>query len=677
MEGIAARKKRMEDDQLQMFVGKVGSGGTLTLNQAKQLMIQVAATSSNTTNILHDANNNSDDELSDVSLSGYSRSTNSLPSTSASQSTLDPHLRMERDLETKDHIIGKLREERAAYEKYSKELEAERSELHQENKALSSKMHIVDNCLFNIEQLERENDALQAKMEALSRDLAEERQCRKKTVHEKKLMEMSFSTDLLQMTKELEQGSKQAMDRVRLVFNTDTPGKPDQTQSDPKDNSNWSMKLLKVQRLNIQYTKKKSMYLLENGRMRRTLDDRVGDDGRLEIRQLDHFQDVINQFEKVYSECWRKHELVKLIHPKMLEEIMSLQRSIIVDNGLNISGRLITSSSNDELLNGFVGGGQHIWDEEVEDVNIERFKQMLDQLASDGQQTQVDQSDMNDQYQFGLWRELFARGTHMVGQCMATLKDMQTESLQQLPTHCDVNDPLEIRLEALLDIIEPYLADHDDGDDHIGEDNDELLQETIDELSNDLVSSTQAMHDRMIKATEYHNSAQNVIDEVSDFLDTISKEQDKIEKFKNDVATQGETKTIQYHALQKMVSRLLSLKSGAQLLVRLRELQSTPFNYIATNEDDDHLDVMVASVIRSLGSSTPSESEATTTTSWLMPTNFKRISEGQYQFGTITINTTILSGKLVVRVGGGFITFQEYLVKHGRAQCIKLLQSSR
>ena len=39
----------------------------------------------------------------------------------------------------------------------------------------------------------------------------------------------------------------------------------------------------------------------------------------------------------------------------------------------------------------------------------------------------------------------------------------------------------------------------------------------------------------------------------------------------------------------------------------------------------------------------------------------KKIAEGYYLFGTRKIYAKIMNGKLVVRVGGGYMSFQEFL----------------
>lgn len=45
---------------------------------------------------------------------------------------------------------------------------------------------------------------------------------------------------------------------------------------------------------------------------------------------------------------------------------------------------------------------------------------------------------------------------------------------------------------------------------------------------------------------------------------------------------------------------------------------------------------------------------------------FYRISEGVYMFGTKRITAKIMNGKLVVRVGGGYMLIEEFLQTYGQ-----------
>ena len=55
----------------------------------------------------------------------------------------------------------------------------------------------------------------------------------------------------------------------------------------------------------------------------------------------------------------------------------------------------------------------------------------------------------------------------------------------------------------------------------------------------------------------------------------------------------------------------------------------------------------------------------------LLPPNFKRITHGQYRFGTRKIYISLQNNQPVVRVGGGYMIFTSFVKKYGRSECIK------
>ena len=46
--------------------------------------------------------------------------------------------------------------------------------------------------------------------------------------------------------------------------------------------------------------------------------------------------------------------------------------------------------------------------------------------------------------------------------------------------------------------------------------------------------------------------------------------------------------------------------------------------------------------------------------------------EGSYKFGTKNLKLVILNDLLMVRIGGGFETFEQYFTKHFRLECFRL-----
>jgi hypothetical protein len=57
-----------------------------------------------------------------------------------------------------------------------------------------------------------------------------------------------------------------------------------------------------------------------------------------------------------------------------------------------------------------------------------------------------------------------------------------------------------------------------------------------------------------------------------------------------------------------------------------------------------------------------------------IPPNFKRLDEGNYQFGTKKIRAQILHAGLVVRVGGGFMSFAQFVEKYGKSEFTKIIK---
>jgi len=47
------------------------------------------------------------------------------------------------------------------------------------------------------------------------------------------------------------------------------------------------------------------------------------------------------------------------------------------------------------------------------------------------------------------------------------------------------------------------------------------------------------------------------------------------------------------------------------------------------------------------------------------PVPVKRIGDGYYIFGTKKIYAKIMNGKLVIRVGGGFMVIEEFIAAYG------------
>jgi len=54
----------------------------------------------------------------------------------------------------------------------------------------------------------------------------------------------------------------------------------------------------------------------------------------------------------------------------------------------------------------------------------------------------------------------------------------------------------------------------------------------------------------------------------------------------------------------------------------------------------------------------------------------KRLGPGKYLFGTRNIMCKIINGKLVVRVGGGYMSADEFIEQYGRIELLKAMKQS-
>ena len=50
----------------------------------------------------------------------------------------------------------------------------------------------------------------------------------------------------------------------------------------------------------------------------------------------------------------------------------------------------------------------------------------------------------------------------------------------------------------------------------------------------------------------------------------------------------------------------------------------------------------------------------------------KRLGPGSYMFGTKKILAKIINGKLVIRVGGGYMSAEEFIETYGRIEMMKM-----
>ena len=52
-----------------------------------------------------------------------------------------------------------------------------------------------------------------------------------------------------------------------------------------------------------------------------------------------------------------------------------------------------------------------------------------------------------------------------------------------------------------------------------------------------------------------------------------------------------------------------------------------------------------------------------------------RLEQGKYMFGSKKIMAKIINNKLVIRVGGGYMSVEEFIEQYGRMELMKMLAS--
>ena len=54
----------------------------------------------------------------------------------------------------------------------------------------------------------------------------------------------------------------------------------------------------------------------------------------------------------------------------------------------------------------------------------------------------------------------------------------------------------------------------------------------------------------------------------------------------------------------------------------------------------------------------------------------KRLGPGKYMFGTRQIMAKIINGKLVIRVGGGYMSADEFIEQYGKIELAKMMKAA-
>jgi len=55
----------------------------------------------------------------------------------------------------------------------------------------------------------------------------------------------------------------------------------------------------------------------------------------------------------------------------------------------------------------------------------------------------------------------------------------------------------------------------------------------------------------------------------------------------------------------------------------------------------------------------------------------KRLAAGKYLFGTKQILAKIINGKLVIRVGGGYMSVDEFIEQYGKIEMLKMVKAGQ
>ncbi|EFA81215.1 hypothetical protein PPL_06054 [Heterostelium album PN500] len=573
---------------------------------------------------------------------------------------------LEKENEVKDNLIEKLEEEKQAFAKYAKELEEEKQALQSENDKILQKLeesNDLERYQLQIKQLEKEREEMTDDLKALEGELEEERNNRMKLLSEKQSMQMNFSqekNDLIQKAEDSESGKKKAIE----LMQSGQYLRPNENQLSNKKKYNWPKVLISIDRHIFQYRKQRDSYFIVNINLRRFLDESLRASGKYD-NPLIRFRDGLDVLEKYLKSFERNGEV--------LEKMVAIVKNEIKQClGFVVDGQKFTDE-NDSELESFVDlmAVREISETDSLLMDKKSLKYPLDKLSTELQALQIShgQTEM-DQFSesYEQWSQLYDKGEQRIKRCMEIFKKVAKET-ESSPVYLESADPFDLKIETLLNRLEPYLEE--DSTNNIAQliDNPDELNEKAQSLVTELQSQTQQLKNDFNKSTGYQSECQEVLMDIDKQTELTSNElEEPIAKHRPDIQKWHDQRSDMVVQIQKIIIKLLELKKKMILIRSLSELQSKGGVEYVANENDQ-LDIMVESVIHSLHND---DDEIR----GLIPPNFQRVSEGLYQFGSRRINTSILSGNLVVRVGGGFQTFEEFVHKYGRSETIKILRQS-
>eukprot|EP01133_Synstelium_polycarpum_P011518 gene11518-13437_t len=578
---------------------------------------------------------------------------------------------LESELEAKENIIAKLQEEKLAFEQYAKEIEEEKVTLLVENEKMMDKIleqADIESFQHTINSLERQRQELASDLSTLSKELEEERSVRRQAIHDKNVLEKNFGlekNDLIHRVEESEFEKKKVLQLFQSGAYTSPSVSQQQQQTVPVASTvpkvNWSQLLFMIEKDNFQ-----DNYYLENIRLRKKVDEhqRIDKDG---LARLDGHLATLRGLLEEYRCGVREIDGVVPVAVKEIGAILEFVES---------SQPVALTVDSDEMLAKFVETFDHqsldqeMAETEVDQGNTSEAKaRLVDPLTTLRSQISLCSSS-NSQVDPEFDRVVVELDnlSSAVSKVVASIRSDRSGLVQvlvdaaALPYHPEGIDPFEAQIESVMLHIEPHVFNDDSGvSDALADP--ETLTASIATLRENIETRTIQItkeRERSLAMMTLIESTEVGLEMQQDNFTTLGKSIDTLATVINSLAT-GKRSLLT--TVQRLVVSLVALKKRANIIRGLSNVHATP--YIANQSDQ--LDVLVESVIHSFQSTK-------TVSSGVIPPNFERLGEGLYQFGTRRINTSILAGNLVVRVGGGFMCFEEFVLKYGRAETIKMLR---
>ncbi|KAF2074016.1 hypothetical protein CYY_004667 [Polysphondylium violaceum] len=640
---------------------------------------------------------------------------------SANLSTLSNKTRLEKELENKENIIGKLKEEKLAFEQYAKELADEKAQILMENKIMMEKLDTQSKDLLEkkILNLEIEIQELKQDMQVLYFDLSEEKELTENLIKEKAHLEKVFNSEKKDLENKAEEYQSAKIKAIELMNSGSYETKESKT-------TNWSLLFLNLQRASSKYRKERDEYYQKNTRLKKQMENilvLVEKQNPIICKyteSLEKLKKNKNEFESIlgritYCLPLYNSEVAQLLaflsgsvsdidSTTTSQSISTLndlefydliknykyQKNTLdeqydfgwIDFSLNTSSSNFISNSSGEN-EPLIEGDTVQESKEILKKSVEYLENSLNTLTLGNQELLAKTLPQEYTEQIDNLFQVLESSNKKLIESKANLKQVELD-INTLAIGLESRDEYEYKMEIIIDKMEPYLH----GVSGV-EDSDSLIKE-IEKLSESLVSSTNSFKSQSAdtdnKIKELEKTSDNVEELISSiFTNFFSHQQKTLLETLDGYLCQEKALIEQQVAtpFKKLVHCLLSVKKKCILLKALDELQSKSTKAAAYKaQEDDQLDMMVESVINMFQQKDQQDSAAAsaqdqyydTPIQWVIPPNFQRIDHGSYLFGTKKISTSILAGGLVVRVGGGFMKFEDFVKKYGKIETIKIIK---